>query len=218
MNLLYNLGKLEKLLLKYYPNFESSCESHYWFTTYEAGVRGEDIMICDGNNFADSLSASAAKKPILLVNKKLNAAQRSYLETLRTKDYYLIGGTGAIPAVLEYEVSREYGSVTRLGGKDRFETSAIVAKTLFSNPSKAVLAYGMNYPDGLCGGTLATCIDEGVPLLLVRNDRKSVTAAYTNSKGVTSGYVLGGPTLIADSSARTIFGMSASDEIYVVNK
>ena len=37
-------------------------------------------------------------------------------------------------------------------GKNRYETSAKVAERFFSAPEGAVLAYGEDYPDGLCGG------------------------------------------------------------------
>lgn len=184
----------------------------------EAGVKGEELMICDGNNFADSLSASAAQRPIFLVNKSLNKAQRAYLDTLRTRKYYLIGGTGVLPTALENDINTNFGSTIRLGGKDRYDTSVKVAKNkdLFNSPSKAVLAYGRNYPDGLCGGPLAAYMD--APLLLVQDASAATIKGYTSPKGIKSGIVLGGPSLIADKSARSIFGLNETDEIYVVNK
>lgn len=182
----------------------------------EAGVKSEDVMICDGNNFADSLSASAAKRPIFLVNKSLNQTQRDYLDTLRTRKYYLVGGTGALPEALESDINTNFGGTTRLGGKDRYETSVKIAEALFSAPSKAVLAYGDNYPDGLCGGTLAAYME--APLLLVRNDKAATTEGYISSEEVKSGIVLGGPSLISDDSTRSIFGLNDTDQIYVVDK
>jgi len=173
-------------------------------------------MICDGKDFADSLSASPAKRPIFLVNNSLNKAQRDYLDTLRTRKYYLIGGTGALPTALENDIKTNFGSTIRLGGKDRYDTSVKVAEALFNSPSKAVLAYGRNYPDGLCGGTLAAYMD--APLLLVQDASAATIKGYTSSKEVKSGIVLGGPSLIADKSARSIFGLNETDEIYVVNK
>ena len=181
----------------------------------EAGVTNEEIMVCDGTNFADSLSASAAKRPILIVDRALKDIQREYLNTLGTSRYYLVGGTGVLPEALAEEIMSKYGSAMRLGGQDRFETSIKVARAICPNADKAVLAYSHNYPDGLCGGTLAAYMD--APLLLVRNENEATISGYTESKGITSGIVLGGPALISDASVRSIFAMADEDEIEVVN-
>ena len=182
----------------------------------EAKVNKESILVCDGNNYADSLSASAAKLPILLVKGGLNDTQRDYLNTLPGNDYYLVGGTGVLPVALENELKSDFGAVERLGGADRYETSTKVAEKFFEKPEKAVVAYAMNYPDGLCGGTLAAYMN--APLLLVRDDKVAITEKYSKAAGIKSGVVLGGSTLVSDKSVRTIFEMEDADEIYVVNK
>lgn len=180
----------------------------------EAGVDKEPVLVCDGTNFADSLSASAVGLPILLVKKGLNNTQRAYLDKLHSDDYYLVGGEGVLPSALKDELENKYGSVMRLGGNDRYETSVKVAKEFFGEPEKAVVAYAMNYPDGLCGGTLAAYM--GAPLLLVRDDKAAITADYTREFGVKSGIVLGGSALVSDKSVRSIYNMADSDEIYVI--
>jgi putative cell wall-binding protein len=182
----------------------------------EAKVDKESILVCDGSNYADSLSASAAKLPILLVKGGLNDTQRDYLNTLPGNDYYLVGGTGVLPVALENELKSDFGAVERLGGADRYETSTKVAEKFFEKPEKAVVAYAMNYPDGLCGGTLAAYMN--APLLLVRDDKVAITEKYSKAAGIKSGVVLGGSTLVSDKSVRTIFEMEEADEIYVVNK
>ena len=182
----------------------------------EAKVNKESILVCDGSNYADSLSASAAKLPILLVKGGLNDTQRDYLNTLPGNDYYLVGGTGVLPVALENELKSDFGAVERLGGADRYETSTKVAEKFFEKPEKAVVAYAMNYPDGLCGGTLAAYMN--APLLLVRDDKVAITEKYSKAAGIKSGVVLGGSTLVSDKSVRTIFEMADEDEIYVVNK
>ncbi|MBR3212516.1 MAG: cell wall-binding repeat-containing protein, partial [Firmicutes bacterium] len=181
----------------------------------ELGINTEDLLVCDGRNFADSLSASAVTKPILLVKETLNDDQRAYLGTLDTGHFYLIGGTGAVPEAVETELKSKYGEVTRVGGANRYETSALVAEAFFPDTKKAVVAFGQNYPDGLCGGPLGAYI--GAPILLSRDASVSITAKYSNKAGITSGVVLGGPALISDDSVRKIFSMKAGDEIKVIN-
>ncbi|MBR2502886.1 MAG: cell wall-binding repeat-containing protein, partial [Oscillospiraceae bacterium] len=69
----------------------------------EAGVTNQDILVATGANFADSLSASAAGKPILLVDgkKSLTNSQKEYLNSLTTSKLYILGGTGAVGANYE---------------------------------------------------------------------------------------------------------------------
>ena len=63
----------------------------------EAGVTNQDILVCTGKNFADSLSASATGKPILLLNnKEITAEQKAFLEEHQGNRYYIVGGTGAV--------------------------------------------------------------------------------------------------------------------------
>ena len=88
-----------------------------------------------------------------------------------------------------------------------------VAETFFKNPKAAVLAYGQDFPDGLCGGSVANAM--GGPLLLATTGKAEQAAAYAQSNGIKTGAVLGGPTLISDIAVRYIFQMSASDKIWV---
>ena len=181
----------------------------------EAGVSAEDIIVCTGNGFADSLSASAAKLPILLVNMALDADQMEYLKTLNTEKFYLAGGTGVISEGLEAYIKDNFGTVERLGGKNRYETSVMIAEAFFEKPDGAVVAFAKNYPDGLCGGTAAAYLNS--PLLLVDDANIDNAVKYAVKAEIKKGLVLGGPTLVSDASARAIFSMSEDDEIKVID-
>ncbi len=170
----------------------------------EADVDEDEILLCSGNGFADSLSASAAGKPILLVDKAITETQSDLLDDLQFDELkiYIVGGTGAVNNSVEKE-SAQYGVVKRLAGKTRYDTSKAVADEFFGNTSKAVvLAYGQNFPDGLAGGPLAMSIQ--APLLLVENSAYSKAAAYVEQTEVTRGVVLGGPSLISDDVFKKI--------------
>jgi putative cell wall-binding protein len=172
----------------------------------EAGVTGDDVLICSAYGFADSLSASAVGKPILLVGNTLTDEQKTYLASLGKKNYYIIGGTGAVSQDVENEL-KTYGSITRVAGVDRYETSAEVAKTFFKNGSEAVvLAYGLNFPDGLAGGPLAMSL--GAPLLLVSSNstNNASASAYVASTTVDKAICLGGSALISDTAVKEILG------------
>ena len=176
----------------------------------EAGVSSEqEILICTGTGFADSLSASAAGLPILLVGKELKAEQKDFLAKSSGK-FVIIGGTSAVSAKLESEL-KSLGTVERLGGATRYETSVLVAQRFVSNPSAAILAYAQNFPDGLCGGPLAYAL--GAPLILT--DTKHPDAADAYIENISSGIVVGGPGLISDTAVRNIFDLSADTAITV---
>ena len=168
----------------------------------EAGVSGDEILVASGTGFADSLSASATGKPILLVKNEIQASQKDYVGTLKGKKFYLIGGTGAVNTSLE-SYFKSLGSVTRIGGATRYDTSVNVAKTFFKEPKAAVLAFGANFPDGLCGGSLAYAM--GGPLLLAANGKTAQSKQFVSDNGIYNGVILGGPALISDSSVYQVF-------------
>ena len=168
----------------------------------EAGVGDQEILVATGTNFADSLSASATGKPILLVGAKLTSAQKQFLAgTKGTK--YILGGTNAVSANIENEL-KAYGAVKRLGGANRYATSVLIAETFFSAPKSAVLSYAQNFPDGLCGGVIA--YKQGAPMLLVTDSGAKAADTYAAKCGIKNGYVLGGTGLISDATMNMIFG------------
>lgn len=174
----------------------------------EAGVEDEDILICTGKNFADCLSASATGLPILLTNNiALKDSQIEFLNSLDGNRLYIIGGEGAVSE----EIANAIGAHTRISGSGRYETSVLVAKTFFHSPSKAVLAYGGNFPDGICGGSLAYALH--APLILTRDTTSSYAMDYAKENGITSGVVLGGSSLISGDTVKAIFQMDDSDTI-----
>ena len=178
----------------------------------EAGVTNEEIIVATGNGFADSLSASASGKPILLVNKGLTADQKAYLSTVSSSQYYIIGGVSAVSAATEAEL-KTYGSVERLGGANRYQTSAMVASEFFPNATCAIVAYGRNFPDGLCGGPLAYSLS--APLILTENGKEADAIAYTSIRSIKDGAVLGGAGLVSDKTVRNIFGLDSKTEITI---
>ena len=169
----------------------------------EAGVGDKPVLVCTGLSFADSLSASASKLPILLVWNDLTEGQTAFLEGLSgDNQLYVIGGETAVSTGMEEQVAA-YGDVKRIGGSNRFETSVMIAEEFFETPKSAVLAYAWNYPDGLCGGPLAAVLD--VPLLLTMNGYGTAADAYAQKVGIAGGVVLGGENLISDQLAAEIF-------------
>ena len=169
-------------------------------------------MVCTGYGFADSLSASAAKKPILLVSGSLTAEQKEFLAGVKGSAFYIIGGVNAVNISIENEL-KSYGNVERIGGVDRFETSVMIAEKFFDNPDSAVIAYAYNFPDGLSGGPLAMSMN--APLILSASGGESIASAYMKKYGITSGVVLGGTGIISNSVVKTIFNLELEDSIII---
>lgn len=172
----------------------------------ETRVTNQELLVCAGNGYADSLSASAVGKPILLVGNSINSSQQKYLNSISSKKAYIIGGTGAVSSNVERELKNRGYTISRFSGNDRYQTSAMVADYFFgTNPKSITLVYGLNYPDGLSGGPLA--LRYGGPLLLADNNKMNV--GYIKDyvfgiKDLVLVNVLGGESLISNSMVRHI--------------
>ncbi|MCR4840646.1 MAG: leucine-rich repeat protein [Lachnospiraceae bacterium] len=173
----------------------------------EVGIApGSDILVCRGDDFADSLSASAVGKPIFLVSGKLFGSQLSWLDAIGSNNtFYLIGGTGAVSNLVSNSL-QAYGYTERICGMNRFETSVAIASRFFNNPTKLVLAYSQTAWDGLSSGPLASKL--GLPLLLAQNSTKAIDIikeyVCLRRLNLNKIYIMGGNTLVANCYAASI--------------
>ena len=168
----------------------------------EAGVKAEDILVCTGDDYADSLSASAVGKPIPLVGNTLTSNQKKYIKGLSTKQFYLIGGTGAVTPAIDKGLKDLGFTPKRIEGKTRYETSAAVARKFFAKAKTVVLAYAHDFPDGLSGGPLAMM--KNAPIVLADSKTTAAAKAYVKSAGAVESITLGGPTLISNKAVKEI--------------
>lgn len=168
----------------------------------EAGVSNENLLVCSGKSFPDSLSASAVGLPILLVDKTLSSTQQTYLNSINCSKIYLVGGESAVSADVKTALKSKGCNIYRFAGVNRYETSYMVAKNFFPSSKVVVLAYGKNFPDGLSGGPLALSLN--APLLLAESSNISYAKKYANTANCTKAAVLGGTSLISDSAVKNI--------------
>ena len=181
----------------------------------ETGLYDNQVLVCTGYDFADSLSASATGLPILLVGDSLTAEQKEFLASYSDEDmeYIMVGGVGAVSQKIENQL-QAYGKTSRLSGNNRYETSIKVAEFAEENkifneegagPDTVVLAYAQNFPDGLCGGPLAyfRC----APLILTSDLNYKAAQDYVSNENITWSYILGGSSLISDKTVDHIFNM-----------
>ena len=100
-------------------------------------------------------------------------------------------GPGVTPASAVADVQTE-----RIGGADRFETAARVARASHPGANTALIANGLNFPDALAGSTLAGAV--GAPILLVApRSIPAATSSALNDLGVNDIVILGGPAAVS---------------------
>lgn len=134
------------------------------------------VVLARNDDFPDALSgaplAHGLNAPILLTDSKtLSPETRTEIERLAPRYIVLLGSEGALSREIEEELGKKY-EVIRLGGTDRYETSAQIAeymkeRELIQEP-KAVLAYGENFPDALAVSSFAAY--QEIPILLTPHD------------------------------------------------
>jgi GH25 family lysozyme M1 (1,4-beta-N-acetylmuramidase)/putative cell wall-binding protein len=145
---------------------------------FDAGVANAYIAV--GSNWPDALAGASAAAggpaagPVLLVEPDAIPTEvQAALKALTPKKITIFGGTGVVSAGVQkslaaYTASRAASSVVRIGGADRYATSAAIATTIFgAGVSAAYVASGQNFPDALSGAPLAS-LSGGAPMLLTR--------------------------------------------------
>ena len=168
-----------------------------------AGVTNEQLLIASGASFADAISASAVGKPLLLAAASgLTKEQTDYLATLPTEKATIIGGTAAVTQKVENQLKGIFKTTERIGGKNRYETSANIAKKFFVKSFTVVLAYGGSFPDGLSGAPLAMRYE--APIVLVADTNYSYAKKYAESADAKKTVTFGGTPLISDKTVTSI--------------
>ncbi|MDN5797950.1 MAG: cell wall-binding repeat-containing protein [Intrasporangium sp.] len=132
-----------------------------WMEGYEPGR----VFIASGEDFADAVTAaqlnplqnsSGVAAPVLLTRRdSLPPSVRDYLRDqppwMEDQEVVVVGGPGAVSERVAAEIRtlRPEAKFTRLGGKDRYETAAKVARSRAEQPAHVYLATGRDFPDAL---------------------------------------------------------------------
>jgi len=191
-------------------------------TTTATPKPGQTVYIASGTNFPDALSGAPAaglsKSPVVLVQSNwISGIVINQLNALKPKKIVILGGTSAIDAAVQkalagYTASGSASAVTRIGGSDRYATSADVATANFSAGVKnAYVAVGTNWPDALSGGAAAAAPSSAGPILLVQSKQIPSSVAQALAKlrpqKIT---VFGGTTAVSSSVLSALKQYTAS--------
>lgn len=187
------------------------------------GFGPSEAIIATGENFPDSLSASAPasdpavnndQMPILLVRRtsvdpEISAYIAPNAGTLL--EAHVVGGTAAVNDAVLTTIDGMILAVDRIFGANRFETATAIADYFYSgdfDPLSVGIASGEGFADALGGGRASGAKHR--PLVLVNNDAvPATTSAWISSRTSTvdGGDVYGGTAAIADSVVNSINGL-----------
>lgn len=146
-------------------------------------VYGEKTAyVVNGRNFPDALSISPVAgeqgAPILLTESD-SIPQATLNKVSKYDEFFVIGG----PSAVSEKIASQLGTVTRISGENRYETSARVAEFFdyLSVNNEAYIATGANFADALTGAPIAAYYTG--PLLLtppnyLHEDAKNYIKAY----------------------------------------
>ena len=177
----------------------------------EAGVSEEDILVCTGENFSDSISVSSTGLPVLLVKNKLTKAQKAFLSEHADNRIFLIGGNLAVSKDVEAEIRGLVSKAERIYGPTRFDTSKAIAETFFPSPDAAILVCSDNFPDGLAAGPLGYALN--APVLLANDRKYSAAKEFVSQHSILSGRAAGGPSVLSDETIRKVFSLGEESVI-----
>ena len=180
----------------------------------QKSTASDTLIVATGFNYADALSVSpfafAYKFPIFLCGSNgLSADAISYISGAGFKRAILVGGTAAVPERVKQQLTSagiSTGSITRLAGATRYETSAKImsyAVNAGMNVSNVYLATGKNFPDALAAGPVAGKLR--APLLLVDPGIEYAHTVLANYRGnVNVATVVGGTSAVSEIDALSL--------------
>lgn len=179
------------------------------------------VFIANGMNYPDALGGgpAAAKlgAPLLLVTPtSIPTATKEELDLLDPDDIVVLGGTGSVSDTVVAQLSG-YGTVHRLGGQDRYETSRRVVQEFWeeSGSRTVYIADGRNFPDALAAGPAAG--NEFSPVLLVNGAASGVDASTADllaSLGATRLILAGGTGSISATVEQGLTDLPGIEEVY----
>ncbi|WP_462418248.1 cell wall-binding repeat-containing protein [Kytococcus sp. Marseille-QA3725] len=187
------------------------------------GAQIDTVYLASGEDYPDALTGSTAAAsgvksasgntqsmpedlPILLTRQdSLPKVTREALQNTGAKKVVVVGGKNAVSAGVEAELKAMGITVERIGGEDRYETSANVAKSFGTGIDTLYVASGEDraYADALAGSALAGSQD--VPVLLTDpNNPSATTIEAAQAVGAKKVVVLGGKNAVSEAAAQKL--------------
>lgn len=167
----------------------------------------DTCIVAAGSTFADALSISGyayeKKTPILLTQADGTLSESTLEIVKKFKNAIIVGGESAVSSTVEQQLNG-FVSVSRYGGEDRYETSALIIQKLYGNAAESlVIATGEDYPDALVGSSLGR--NSRGAVLLVNGSGDSLSSDQKQIIGNTgTGWVIGGEGAVPENLKKEI--------------
>ncbi|MST49224.1 cell wall-binding repeat-containing protein [Mobiluncus porci] len=174
----------------------------------------------------DAASASSLKDGVILVAPRdrggqllLGKAMKDDAKLANISKLVAVGGTSVVADSVLENIKKFDDSITetsRIDGKNRYETSANIAKRAFAATavSTVFLTRGDNPVDALSAGSLNAFTDKKGPVLLVNPsgtvDKSIVDYYRSTGKPSDNVLVLGGETALSDAQVQQVVGETES--------
>lgn len=173
----------------------------------EQFTNAKKVIVVNSQKYADALSAttlSDGRYSILYTEKdSLPTATRNEIQRLNPIEVYLLGGKQSISDGIENILKKYANKVTRIAGKDRYETSAKVAA--MSNKKNIVIASGENFSDPLYASSYAYSNNAKILLSSGKTlSRETRDYLLKNKSKIGNVTVVGGGKSISSSTVRYI--------------
>lgn len=173
----------------------------------EQFTNAKKVIVVNSQKYADALSAttlSDGRYSILYTEKDtLPTATRNEIQRLNPIEVYLLGGKQSISDGIENILKKYANKVTRIAGKDRYETSAKVAA--MSNKKNIVIASGENFSDPLYASSYAYSNNAKILLSSGKTlSRETRDYLLRNKSKIGNVTVVGGGKSISSATVRYI--------------
>lgn len=173
----------------------------------EQFTNAKKVIVVNAQKYADALSAttlSDGKYSILYTEKdSLPTATRNEIQRLNPVEVYLLGGKQSISSGIENILKKYSNKVTRIAGRDRYETSAKVAA--MSKKKNVVIASGENFSDPLYASSYAYSNNAKILLSSGKTlSRETRDYLARNKSSIGKVTVVGGGQSISSATVRYI--------------
>ena len=172
-------------------------EKNFFNDIHVGRITGEDRI-----ETACKVATLSVKKADTVILARLDPMVKSTIKKIGAKDIILAGGDSALSDQVANEVAAldKDGKVERIGGSNRYETSALMARRVvaLSGAKEAVVATGMNFADALSVAPFAGA--KGAPILLTApNALPASTASAIKTLGITGVHIIGGDAAVSSA-------------------
>ncbi|BAH07769.1 cell wall-binding repeat-containing protein [Clostridium kluyveri] len=167
----------------------------------------QNIILASGKDFPDALAGSVLSKkynaPILLINTDLseNSDAIEYIKNHIDKEgtLYALGGTASISDEFLNSMKQSgYKNITRLGGKNRFDTNkSIINSMKVEKGTPIVIANGWGFADALSISSIAA--SKGYPIFMTGDTYlPEETKSLISDINPSDVYIIGGQGSVKD--------------------